>query len=74
VQSVEVSFDNGDEWEPARVVRSGGLYEWVQWEAEVPPDAQQITVRVSTQTGQQPAPHDCVSNGYLFNGWETRKI
>jgi len=74
VVKVEVSFDEGKIWEPARLVGEENPYAWRQWQlAWNPAVAGTVTIlcRATDARGdRQPATSPWNPSGFLWNGWD----
>ena len=74
VVSVELSFDEGRSWEPARLVGEDEPYAWRQWQfLWRPKGGGSVTMlcRATDSTGQvQPQTTPWNPSGFLWNGWD----
>ena len=74
VSKVELSFDEGKNWEAARLVGEDEPYAWRQWQyIWKPAAAGQVTVlaRATDANGdQQPETSPWNPSGFLWNGWD----
>ena len=74
VAKVEVSFDGGRTWEPARFVGDDEPYAWRQWQALwKPASSGSVTIccRAIDANGQaQPETAPWNPSGFLWNGWD----
>jgi len=74
VAAVEVSFDEGQNWEPARLVGEDEPYAWRQWQyLWKPKTAGAVTIlcRATDAAGQvQPQKSQWNPSGFLWNGWD----
>jgi sulfite oxidase len=74
VVKVEVSFDEGKTWEPARLVGEDRPYAWRQWQLVWKAKAAgtfTILCRATDARGeQQPAITPWNPSGFLWNGWD----
>ena len=74
VVSVELSFDEGRSWEPARLVGEDEPYAWRQWQFLWRPKGGGLVTmlcRATDSTGQvQPQTTPWNPSGFLWNGWD----
>ncbi|HEU4684229.1 MAG TPA: sulfite oxidase [Nitrospira sp.] len=74
VVAIEVSFDEGVTWEPARFVGEGHPYAWRQWQYVWNPKqtgSRSILCRATDERGEtQPARSPWNPGGFLWNGWD----
>lgn len=74
VAKVEVSFDDGKTWEPARLVGPDEPYAWRQWQLSWRPQrAGTVTIccRATDADGQvQPQTSPWNPSGFIWNGWD----
>lgn len=74
IATVELSFDDGKTWEPARLVGEDEPYAWRQWQfLWRPTGAGSVTMlcRATDSTGQvQPQTTSWNPSGFLWNGWD----
>lgn len=74
IAKVELSFDEGKTWEPARLVGEDEPYAWRQWQflwKPAAPGAVTIVCRATDTAGQvQPQTSPWNPSGFLWNGWD----
>ena len=74
ISAVEVSTDEGNSWEPARLVGEDHPYAWRQWQYVWParnPGTFAILCRATDVQGmRQPATNPWNPSGFLWNGWD----
>jgi sulfite oxidase len=74
VATVELSFDDGKTWEPARLVGEDEPYAWRQWQFLWKPKGSgptSILCRATDSSGQvQPPTTPWNPSGFLWNGWD----
>ncbi len=74
IATVELSFDDGKTWEPARLVGEDEPYAWRQWQFLWKPNGSgsvSILCRATDSSGQvQPQTTPWNPSGFLWNGWD----
>lgn len=74
VVKVEVSFDEGKSWEPARLIGEDHPYAWRQWQyvwnAETTGMFTILCRATDAQGETQPATSPWNPSGFLWNGWD----
>jgi DMSO/TMAO reductase YedYZ molybdopterin-dependent catalytic subunit len=74
VAKVELSMDEGNTWEPARLLGEVQPYAWRQWQfawsAKVPGTFQVLCRATDEQGSIQPAISAWNPSGFLWNGWD----
>ncbi|BFU94850.1 MAG: putative Sulfite:cytochrome c oxidoreductase, subunit A [Nitrospira sp.] len=74
ILAVEVSLDEGKNWQPARLVGEEHPYAWRQWQLIWTPRAPgsvSIFCRATDESGAaQPATSSWNPGGFLWNGWD----
>jgi DMSO/TMAO reductase YedYZ molybdopterin-dependent catalytic subunit len=74
IVKVEVSVDEGQTWEPARLIEKDQPYAWRQWQyvwQAMGPGPQTILCRATDDHGQtQPRTSPWNPSGFLWNGWD----
>lgn len=72
VNAVELTFDEGRSWQPAKILYQEGRWSWTIWEAEVECSEENGTILSrAIDTGGNVQPHDGVWNirGVAYDGW-----
>lgn len=74
IAKVEISFDDGDTWQPAQLVGDDRLYAWRQWQFLWQATVEgtfAIVCRATDERGNvQPAATSWNPSGFLWNGWD----
>lgn len=74
IAEVNLTTDNGQKWQPAKIVSPVRDFGWVLWSAEldVPAGTERISVRVTDSEGvSQPVRSPWNAQGYQYNGWHS---
>ena len=77
LQKIEVSLDDGQNWQPARFASPRSANCWQLWEAtvNVSDQTESILVRATDNRGEaQPQKAPWNLKGYMFNAWHRRSL